>query len=154
RIEMDAHYLAAMGLATRLREHMRLDDAVVVPTSDAPMSRERTNDRVAAATAAYVRRHLHPGVVVGLGWSDSVARALTMLSAESLEGVTLASAAGTIDNVAELVAENPVAVRRLRTVPAPLFVSSAEMAEALRVEEKVAEVFDLARSAGVTLTGI
>lgn len=154
RIEMDAQYLAAMGLATRLREHLGLSDAVVVPTTDGPMSRERTNERVAAATAAYVRRHLHPGVVVGLGWSDSVARALTMLSAESLEGVTLASAAGTIDNVAHLVAENPMAVRRLRTVPAPLFVSSSEMAENLRREDTVAEVFSLARSASIMLTGI
>ncbi|MCC2594579.1 sugar-binding transcriptional regulator [Tessaracoccus sp. OS52] len=154
RIEMDAKYLTALGLATRLRDHLRLDDAVVVPTSDGPLSRERTNERVAAATAAYVRRHLHPGVVVGLGWSDSVARALTMLSAESLDGVTLASAAGTIDNVAHLVSENPEAVRRLRTVPAPLFVSSAETAQALLAEDAVESVFALARGASITLTGV
>lgn len=154
RVEIDAQYLAAMGLATRLREHLGLDDAVVVPTTDGPMSRERTNDRVAAATAAYVRRHLHPGVVVGLGWSDSVARALTMLPAESLEGVVLAPAAGTIHNVAELVADNPTVVRSLRAVPAPLFVSSPEVADALTAEDTVAEVFDQARSAHLMLTGI
>lgn len=154
RVELDAGYLAAMGLATRLRERLRLDDAVVVPTFAGPMSRERTNERVAAATAAFLRRHLHPGVVVGVGWSDSVARALTMLSAESLDGVTLASAAGTIDNVAELVSDNPAAIRCLRTVPAPMFVSSRETAAALASEAAVADVFRLARAAAVTLTGV
>lgn len=154
RIEMDANYLAALDLATQLRERTPLTDAVVVPMLSGPMSRERTNERVAAALAAYARRYLHPGVVVGVGWSDTVARALTMLSAESLDGVTLASAAGTIDNVAELVSENPAAVRRLRTVPSPMFVSSAELAESLRTEDAVAQVFDLARSATLTLTGV
>ncbi len=154
RIEMDANYLAAMGLAGRLRDRLGLADAVVVPTLAGPLSRERTNERVAAALAAYARRYLHPGVVVGVGWSDTVARALTMLSAESLEGVTLASAAGTIDNVAELVSDNPAAVRRLRTVPAPLFVSSVELAASLRSEEMVAQVFDDARRAALTLTGV
>lgn len=154
RIELDARYLAAMGLATRLRNRLRLDDAVVVPTFDGPMSRERTNERVAAATAAYIRRYLHPGVVVGVGWSDSAARALTMLSPDSLEGVTLASMAGTIDNVAQLVSENPAAVRCLRTVPAPLFVSSRAIAVGLMQEEAVSGVFDLARHASVTLTGV
>ncbi len=154
RIELDANYLAAMGLATELRERTPLSDAVVVPMWTGPLSRERTNERVAAALAAYVRRHLHPDVVVGVGWSDTVARALTMLSAESLDGVTLASAAGTIRNVAELVSDNPEAVRRLMTVPAPLFVSSVGLADTLRAEASVSRVFDLARSAALTLTGV
>lgn len=154
RIEMDANYLAALGLANALRDRTPLTDAVVVPTLGGTLTRERTNERVAAALAAYVRRFLRPGVVVGVGWADTVARALTMLSAESLEGVTLASAAGTIDNVAQLVSENPTAVRRLRTVPSPLFVSSVELAESLLAEDTVATVFDLARSATLTLTGV
>lgn len=154
RIELDAQYLAALDLATRLRAQLGLEDAVVVPTSPGPLSRERTNERVAAALAAWVRRHVHPGVVVGVGWGDSVARALTQLSAESLAGVTLASTSGTIDNVAQLVSENPAAVRQLRTVPAPLFVSSERVAEAFRAEDSVREVFDLARTAAVTLTGM
>ena len=154
RIEMDANYLAALGLANALRDRTPLTDAVVVPTLGGTLTRERTNERVAAALAAYVRRFLRPGVVVGVGWADTVARALTMLSAESLEGVTLASAAGTIDNVAQLVSENPTAVRRLRTVPSPLFVSSVELAESLLAEDTVATVFELARSATLTLTGV
>lgn len=154
RVELDASYLAALGLANQLRERTPLTDVVVVPTWTGPLTRERTNERVAAALAAYARRYLHPGVVVGVGWSDTVARALTMLSAESLDGVTLASAAGTIDNVAELVSDNPEAVRRLRTVPAPLFVSSVELAQTLRAEDAVAQVFDLARGATLTLTGV
>lgn len=69
RIELDSQYLAAMQLATRLKEVTHLSDVVVVPTAEGRLSRERTNERVAAALAAYARRHLHPGAVVGVSWA-------------------------------------------------------------------------------------
>lgn len=154
RIELDAQYLMAMRTATRVREAFGLSDAIVVPAAKGTLPRERTNERVAAALAAYVRRHLHPGAVVGVSWGDSVARALSMLSEESLDGVQLVAAAGELSAIDEVLTRSPGVMRRLRTVPAPLLVSSPEVAQTFREEAAVREVLDLARSAVVTLTGM
>lgn len=154
RIELDAQYLSAMQLATRLRERFGLRDAVVVPTAQGRLSRERTNERVAAALAAFVRRHLHPGAVVGVSWGDSVARSLSMLSEESLDGVQFVATAGELSAIDEVLTRSPHVLQRLRTLPAPLLVSSESVAEAIRGEDAVRDVLDLARSAIVTLTGM
>ncbi|HJE51383.1 MAG TPA: MarR family transcriptional regulator [Tessaracoccus flavescens] len=154
RIEMDAQYLGALELANKVRDALGVGDAVVVPTATGRMSRERTNERIAAALAAYVRRFLHPGAIVGFGGGDSVARALAMLAEDSLDGVTVAAAAGSTASGTQVLANAPRILQRLRTVPAPLVVSSASVAEALSSEAAVSEVFDLARRAVVTLTGI
>lgn len=155
RIEIDARCLAALDLATRLRDTFGLADAIVVPQDDdSPKPAGRVNERVAAALAAYVRRYLHPGAVVGVGWGDTVARALAQLSAESLEGVTLASAAGSISAISQSLAGDSKVAQHLRVVPAPLVASSPEAARVLRDEAAVREVLDLASSATVTLTGI
>lgn len=154
RIELDAQYLSAMQLATRLRERFGLRDAVVVPTAQGRLSRERTNERVAAALAAFVRRHLHPGAVVGVSWGDSVARSLSMLSEESLDGVQFVATAGELSAIDEVLTRSPHVLQRLRTLPAPLLVSSESVAEAIRGEDAVRDVLDLARSAVVTLTGM
>lgn len=154
RIELDAQYLSAMQLATRLRERFGLRDAIVVPTAQGRLSRERTNERVAAALAAFVRRHLHPGAVVGVSWGDSVARSLSMLSEESLDGVQFVATAGELSAIDEVLTRSPHVLQRLRTLPAPLLVSSESVAEAIRGEDAVRDVLDLARSAVVTLTGM
>lgn len=154
RIELDSQYLAAMELATRLRERYALRDAIVAPTAQGRGSRERTNERVAAALAAFVRRHLHPGAVVGVSWGDSVARALSMLSEEALEGVQLVATAGELSAIDEVLTRSPHVLRRLRTLPAPLLVSSEAVAQAMRGEAAVREVLELARGAVVTLTGM
>ena len=155
RVEFDARSLAALELASRLRDTFGLADAIVVPRDDgAPKPTGRVNERVASALAAYVRRYLHPGAVVGVGWGDTVARALSMLAEESLDGVTLASAAGSIQAIAQSMAGDPKLANHLRVVPAPLIVSSPEAATTLRAESSVREILELAASATVTLTGI
>lgn len=154
RIEIDARSLAALSLSTRLRDTFGLVDAIVVPRDNVPRSAGRVNERVAAALAAYMRRYLHPGAVVGVGWGDTVARALSMMAEESLEGVTLASAAGSIQAISQSMAGDPTVAQHLRAVPAPLIVSSPDAAATLRSETAVREVLDLAASATVLLTGI
>lgn len=153
RIELDAGYLSSYHLSAQLRDRFDLRDAIVAP-GIATSTPGKVNDRVAAALAAYVRRYLHPGAVVAVGWGDTVARALSMLSSESLEGVLVASAAGSIQAITESLAGNPVVASRLRAVPAPLIVSSPGVAAALRLEEPVREVLELAASAQVMITGI
>lgn len=154
RIELDSSYLGAMRLATRVKETFNLTDAIVVPTATGQLSRERTNERVAAALGAYARRHLHPGAIVGLSWGDSVARALSMLAEETLDGVQLVASTGSLSVIDEVLTRSPSVIRRLRMLPAPLLVSSPEVAKTFREEGAVREILDLARAATLTLTGM
>lgn len=62
--------------------------------------------------------------------------------------------AGELSGIDEVLTRSPAVLRRLRTVPAPLLVSTGSMAQALAREDAVREVLDLARSAAVTLTGM
>lgn len=153
QIQINASHLSAMELSIQLRDRLGLADAIVAPGNVATTP-GRVNERVATAVAAYVRRYLHPGAVVGVGWGDTVARALSMLSVESLDGVLIASASGSIQALNHSLAGNPAIAKRLRVVPAPLIVSSRAVASALRDEASVRQVLDLAESAVVTLTGI
>lgn len=154
RIELDPQYLAAMQLAARLRDRFGLREAIVVPTAQGNLSRERTNERVAAALAAFVRRYLHPGAVVGVCWGDSVARSLSMLPEDNLDSVSFVATMGELSALDDVLTRSSHVLRRLRTLPAPLLVSTEELAEAIRGEDAVREVLDLARSAVVTLTGM
>lgn len=153
RVEVNSHFLGALKLATRLRAKLGLQDAVVVP-GEAPTLPGRLNERVAAASAAYARRYLHPGAVVGVGWGDTVARALSMLPDDALEGVTLATAMGGVRAITESLTANYTLAQHLRAVPAPLLVSSATAAQTFLAEEAVRVILDLAASASVTVTGI
>lgn len=151
RIEFDTRYLGAHRLATALAERFGLEDAIVVPGDG---ERAKLTERIAAAGAAYLRRFLRPGVVVGLGWGDTVARTLTLIPGESLTGVTLASTAGGITAVTDALTANATLAANLKLLPAPVLVSTPELAAQLNAESAVKSVLDLAMRADLTLTSV
>ena len=153
RVEVVAEHLAAYTLARRLQDRYGLDDAIVVPRGQL-LTRERRNERLGVALASLLQRFLHPGAVVGVGWGDTVARALGALAPSSLEGVTFATVTGGIDAITSRVIGHQAIALHLRAIPAPLIVSSPQMAVALQAEPAIREVLDLASGAVVTLTGI
>src|SRR5665648_975136 len=143
RVEVEAEHLAAYSLARRLQDLYGLDDAIVVPRGQL-LTRERRNERLGVALASLLQRFLHPGAVVGVGWGDTVARALAALAPSSLEGVTFATVTGGIDAITSRVIGRPAIALHLRAIPAPLIVSSPQMAAALQAEPAIREVLDLA----------
>jgi len=154
RIEIDPGYLASVSLARRLQNRWDLAEALVVPSVDEQHSSTHHNERLAAAAASYVRRHLHPGMVLGVAWGDTVQRVLALLPPAQLEGVMLATPAGGIDYITRRIMGQPAIAGHLRIVPAPLIVSSSIIANAFRNEPAVRDVLNLARGAEMTLTGI
>lgn len=153
RVEVNPSFLGALKLATRLRTKLGLQDAVVVP-GEAPSFPGKVNERVAAACAAYARRYLHPGAIVGVGWGDTVARVLSMLAEDVLQDVTLATAMGGVRAITEPLSANNSLAQHLRAVPAPLLVSSPAAARTFMAEDAVRDILDAAAAASVTVTGI
>lgn len=151
RIEFDTRYLAAHRVATRLAEQSGLEDVVVVPMGG---TGRHARDRIAAAGAAYLRRYLRPGAVIGVGWGDTIARTLSLIPGELLTGVTLASIAGGITSITDALTANSMLAAHLRLLPAPVLVSTADLATQLNNEESVRSVLDLAARADLTLTSV
>ncbi len=155
RVSIDSTALATMGLSRQLCERYRLDDAVVVPPGSAGVAPSAVNRRVAIAAAGYLERYLKPGAVIGFGWGDTVMHLLFSLRAESLDGVTFASAAGGIDRYSRAVFATANGVQsHLELIPAPLVVNSPTTADALRQDSSVTRVIELSRQAVATITGI
>jgi lsr operon transcriptional repressor len=155
-INIDTTGVGGLDLPQRLRDRYGLRDVVVVPQPSPAASGETTNSRIALAGAQYLRRHLSPGAVIGVGWGDTVVRTLTALPPSTLNGVTFATLTGGIDAYTSRLAGSGGAGlnNSVRFVPAPLIASSARLAKALRKEPVVTEVLDAARNADATLIGI
>lgn len=151
RIEFDTSHLSTLQATKELAERLRLDDVVIVPDDGSP---DHRRERLAVAGAGYLRRFLHQGVVVGVGWGDTIARTLARLPNEALNGVTFASAAGGVTSVTEALRENTTIFSHLKLLPAPVLVSTAELARQLNAEASVREVLDLASSASLTITSV
>lgn len=154
RFEVTSQRLAALSQAREVAHAYGLHEAVVVPASTSMMTRTRTNERLAAAAASYLRRHLHPGVVVGVAWGDTVYRTLLQLPESALEGVTFAAMTGGIDYITRTVMGHAALAGRIHAIPAPLVVSNASVAAMLREEQFVKEGLALARQASVVLTSL
>lgn len=156
RIEISADELATLELSHAVRDRYGLSDVVVVPQTGPSKSPEEINEQLGQAGAQYLRRHLRPGATIGIGWGDTVLRALFALSRESLKGVTIATIAGGIDAYTRRVlgSSNNDLGTHIRFVPAPLLASAPKIAAALREETAVTSVLQLAASADATLLGI
>lgn len=154
RFEVTSQRLASFSQARELAKAYGLQEAIVVPASSGPMTRTRTNERLAAAAASYLRRHLHPGVVVGVAWGDTVYRTLLQLPESALDGVTFAAMTGGIDYITRTVMGHAALAGRIRAIPAPLVVSNASVAALLREEQVVKEGLALARRSSVVLTSL
>lgn len=155
-IEIDTAGVGGMELTGQLRAKYSLDEIVIVPQLGRSFSGESTNSKLAIEGARYLRRYLRPNAVVGVGWGDTVSRTLLELRTESLHGVSFATLTGGIDAYTSRVSgvvNNGIA-EYIRFIPSPFLASSREIARALKKEEAVRAVIDLARSADTSIIGI
>lgn len=153
--DISPEHLGVLELSGQLCEHWALGSAVVVPRSGKDQAPDLLRQRLAVATSEYLRARLRPGMVVGVAWGSTVTATLLALQRQALRGVTFATLSGGIDAYTHEVSAGTNNVReQLRVIPAPLLASTVEIASALRRDESVVRVLDLAESAETTLTGI
>lgn len=154
RIEFAADGLASLDLSRQVQHRYGLKETIVVPTVEPGLPAAKRNERLATAAAAYVRRYLHPGALVGVAWGDAVHRTLARLPESALEDVTFSSLTGGIEHLTQRISSSPAYAGRLRAIPAPLVLSSPQVAAMLREEEVVKSAIEAGRNADVVLTGI
>ncbi|MFA5571227.1 MAG: sugar-binding transcriptional regulator [Sphaerochaetaceae bacterium] len=133
-----------------LKEQFHLKDVFVVPN---PPSEDRTNANVAQAAALYINDRIKPGDYLNIGYGDTARQVLNSLATMAEEPISCVSLTGGVeyylpDNRSHAFYAN------LHLIPAPLLASSTEMAEAIRKEESIHQVFQMAPLSCLSVVGI
>ena len=155
-IDIDTRDVGGLELEAAIRATYGLSDVIVIPQMGRSRSGEATNSQIARQAAQYLRRFLHPGATIAVGWGDTVLRTLLELRPDSLRGVTFPTLTGGIDayTASVLGALGNGVAKLIRFVPSPLLASSPEVAAMLRKERSVTSVIELAKTADAALIGI
>lgn len=127
-----------------------LSDAFVVPTDANP---DQRNESIAKAAAMYINDCFPACEVINIGYGDSASRVLNNLAEGSDKTISFVSLTGGVNYYL------PNKVRKifnasLSLMPAPLYTSNEELAEALRREPAVADVARMSSLSDVTVVGI
>ena len=133
-----------------LCERFGLTDAFVVPTD--PNTAER-NESIAKAAAMYISDSFPSCRVINIGYGDSASRVLNNLAESSDKPISFVSLTGGVNYYL------PNKVRKifnasLALMPAPLYTSTPELAEALKREPPIADVARMLSLSDVTVVGI
>lgn len=127
-----------------------LKDVFVVP---APISPDKTNTNLARAAALYINDRLKEQDLINIGYGDTSSHLLNNLATMAVKPISCVSLTGGVSYYLPDTRSN-VFNANLHLIPAPLLASSLEMAQAIREEASVNEIFRMATLASLTVIGI
>jgi len=160
-INLNTEYLDAFELSSRLRDVFRLSEALVVPDHDRePLDHHVVNARIGLGGAQFISTHLRPGSTLGVGWGETVSRVIAATNFGAVGPVHMVTLTGGVDGYLQTIlsskGENTsdTDLTTASVIPAPIFLSSAELAQALREEPTIQQVLKQARSVGQAVVGV
>jgi Transcriptional regulator, contains sigma factor-related N-terminal domain len=127
-----------------------LSDVYIVPT---PASPDEVNTSIAKAAAIYICDRLSENAFINMGYGDTSKRLLNNLATMTETPISCVSLTGGVSYYLPDTRSN-VFNANLHLIPAPLLASSVEMAQAIRNEASVSEIFRMVQLASVTVVGI
>ena len=127
-----------------------LKDVFVVPS---PATPERTNANVAKAASLYISDRLNDQDLINIGYGDTSKHLLNNLATLAEKPLSCISLTGGVSYYLPDT-RSTVFNANLHLIPAPLLASSIEMAQAIRNEASVNEIFRMANLATLTVVGI
>lgn len=138
------------SLETKLMERYHLKDCYIVPTNP---DASGVNDTIAKAASIYISNHVTDNCYINFGYGDTSSRTIEYL-AKNLE--TSASFVSLTGGVGYYLpnSESNIFNAKLYLIPAPLIMSSKEMADSLKEESSVKEVSNMIQLASMTIVGI
>lgn len=137
-------------METRLMETYHLKDCYIVPTNP---NAAGVNDTIAKAASIYISNHITDNCYINFGYGDTSSRTIEYLAKNLETSVSFVSLTGGVGYYLPN-SESNIFNAKLYLIPAPLIMSSREMAEAIRSESSVSEVSSMIRLASMTIVGI
>jgi len=150
RVQINSRYEGCLALETALAERFNLRLARVLPALNTPPM----NTRLGIGAAQSLMGVLEPGQLLAVGFGEATMSCLQHLSgfisSQQIRLVTLSGGVGPyMTGIGQLDAACSVSI-----IPAPLRVSSPEVAEILKRESSVRDVLLAASAADVAVVGI
>lgn len=133
-----------------LTKKYNLKDVFIVP---APTSFEKTNSNVAKAAALYLSDRIKEHDLINVGYGDTSKHLLNNLATLAEKPLTCISLTGGVSCYLPDTRSN-VFNANLHLIPAPLLASSIDMAQAIRNEVSVNEIFQMATLSNLSVVGI
>ena len=134
----------------QLIKKYNLQDVFVVP---APTSADKTNTNLAKAAALYINDRISEKDLINVGYGDTSSHLLNNLATMAEKPISCISLTGGVSHYLPDTRSN-VFNANLHLIPAPLLASSKEMAQAIREETKVSEIFQMTSLASLSVIGI
>ena len=159
RIEIRSPAAEVEALARRLEETFGLSEAVVVvPDSPGDLEARRA---VGTAAAGLLGRRIHPGMVLGLGWSTTVMEMVQHLSALDGRETRIVQLDGGVphgqhsNETADIVYRAALALdAQTAALMTPLYVDTTDIRDALVSDSQIREALALARRCDAAFFGI
>lgn len=159
RIEIRSPAAEVEALARRLEVTFGLSEAVVVvPDSPGELDARRA---VGTAAAALLGRRIHPGMVLGLGWSTTVMEMVQHLSALDGRETRIVQLDGGVphgqhsNETADIVYRAALALdAQTAALMTPLYVDTTDIRDALVSDSQIREALALARRCDSAFFGI
>ncbi|MGV0313996.1 transcriptional regulator LsrR [Enterobacter cloacae] len=149
RVQINSRYEGCLALETELQQRFGLKLVRVLPALNTPPM----NVRLGIGAAQSLMGVLEPGQLLAVGFGETTMSSLQHLSgfisSQQIRLVTLSGGVGCCNRIGQLDAACSVSM-----IPAPLRVSSAEVAGILKRETSVRDVILAATAADVAVVGI
>ena len=160
-VEICVHHPLARhpDLEKKLREHFDLRNVRVLDRSADNYGRTLSN--VGALAALLVDDLVEDGSIIGMSWGTGLAEMVRACRPQFRKGVSVVQIIGAVGTVNPAIDGAELARELARkfggsyaTLPAPLFVESEAMCQALKRSRQVQDVFALAERMDIALVGV
>ncbi|OWY02947.1 sugar-binding transcriptional regulator [Thioclava sp. IC9] len=149
-VRINSRQQGCLEIETRLQERFRLKDCRVIPDS----AGSDVDARIGQAAANYLMQKLAPGDSLAVGWGATVSNAIRVLGHVVQERrIELFSLTGGVQTYVQGMREAHWD-RTPNIIPAPLVVSTPELAAALLREPAISSLLNQAIAADYKLVGI
>jgi lsr operon transcriptional repressor len=160
-INLNTEYLDAFELSAKLREIFRLSEALVVPDHERePLDHHVVNARIGLGGAQFIGTHLRPGSTLGVGWGETVSRVIAATNFGAVGPVHMVTLTGGVDGYLQTILSSKAEsasdtdLTTASVIPAPIILSSPELAQALREELTIQQVLKQACSVEQAVVGV
>ncbi len=157
QIRVTTNLTKCIELERALEERWGFTRAVVIPE---PQDENQTSSILGAALGAYISENISSHMTIGLGWGNTLTKALPSIVSPKVEGIRVLSMLGGLTHVSKVnpsefawrVADKLNAECYLLT--APVFAPDIQTKEALLAHTGIKEIFMQARSLDMAIVSV
>jgi lsr operon transcriptional repressor len=161
-INLNTEYLDAFELSGKLRQAFGLAEALVVPDHEKePADHHALNARIGLGGAQFMSTHLRPGGSLGVGWGETVSRAISAISFGTVGPVHMVTLTGGVESYLQTILSSKGELTSERAdltsatvIPSPIMASTPALAAALREEPTIQQVLKQACGVEYALVGV